>query len=266
MKIDATERKRVMRKKTENLEAYDYLLRGMEYRRRRTRSHNRKARQMFEKAIELDPNFSSAYVGLGRTYTTQADYGWTEFPTQALQQAKDHALKALSMEESNADAYTLLGNVYAYFGQYDLAINQLNRAIELNPNNATSYNIRGEVMLWAGMVDDAIYSLETAYRYDPNLSPGLSMFLGMGYYLKGQYGKAINVLEEGVSRKPDWAGNHIILTAAYAQADRIDDAEDEAKKVLQLEPFFEIDSYGTVFRNPEHRTKIVDGLHKAGLK
>ena len=265
VKIDATERKRVMREKTENLEAYDYLLRGMEYHRRRTRSDNRKARQMFEKAIELDPDFSSAYVGLGKTYRVQADYGWTEFPTQALQQAKDLALKALSMEESNADAYTLLGNVYTYFGQYDLAINQLNRAIELNPNNASSYNTRGEVMLWAGRVDDAIRSLETAYRFDPNLSPGLSMFLGIGYYLKGQYDKAINVLEEGANRKPDWAGNHIILTAAYAQAGRLDDAEDEAKKVLQLEPFFKIDNYGTVFRNQEDRAKIIDGLRKAGL-
>lgn len=65
MKIDAAERKRVMRKKTESLEAYEYLLRGMEYFRRRTRSDNRKARQMFEKAIEIDPDFASAYVGLG---------------------------------------------------------------------------------------------------------------------------------------------------------------------------------------------------------
>ena len=55
VKIDAAERKRVMHKKTASLEAYDYLLRGMEYLRRRTRSENRKARQMFEKAIEIDP-------------------------------------------------------------------------------------------------------------------------------------------------------------------------------------------------------------------
>ncbi len=71
VEIDAAERKRVMHKKTESLEAYDYQLRGMEYFRRRTRSDNRKARQMFEKAIELDPDFAYAYVGLGRTYQIQ---------------------------------------------------------------------------------------------------------------------------------------------------------------------------------------------------
>lgn len=196
VKIDAAERKRVMRKKTENLEAYDFMLRGTEYVRRRTRSENSKARQMFEKAIDIDPDFASAYVGLGQTYQVQVSFGWAEFPIQVLQQAKDHARKALSLEKSNADAYALLGLVYTFDGQYD---------------------------------------------------------------------KAINILEEGVSRNSDWVGNHIILAAAYAKSGRSEDAERESQVVLRLEPFFEIDYYGSVFRNQEDRAKIVDGLRKAGL-
>jgi len=265
VKIDAAERKRVMRKKTENLEAYDYMLRGTEYVRRRTRSENSKARQMFEKAIDIDPDFASAYVGLGQTYQVQVSFGWAEFPIQVLQQAKDLARKALSLEKSNADAYALLGLVYTFDGQYDLAINKLNRAIELNPNDANSLAYRGQVLLWSGRVDDAINSLETAYRFDPNMIHGNFMFLGIGYYLKGQYDKAINILEEGVSRNSDWVGNHIILAAAYAKSGRSEDAERETQVVLRLEPFFEIDYYGSVFRNQEDRAKIVDGLRKAGL-
>jgi len=263
--IDAAERKRVMLKKTESLEAYDYQLRGMEYFRHRTRSDNRKARQMFEKAIEFDPDFAYAYVGLGRTYQSQVSYGWTEFPSQALNKAEDLALKTIELENSISDAYALLGLVYTFRGQYDLAINQLGRAIELNPNDANSLRNVGQVMLWSGKIDEAIHSLETAFRFDPNQVPGSYMFLGIGYYLKGQYDKAINVLEEGVSRKKDWAGNHIILAATYAQAGRSNEAEREAQKVLRLEPFFEIDGYGTVFRNQEDRDKIVEGLRKAGL-
>jgi adenylate cyclase len=263
--IDAVERKRAMQKMTESLEAYDYMLRGMEYLRRRTRLENGKARHMFEKAIDLDPGFASAYVGLGQTYQVQVSFGWSEFPIQALQQAKDLALKALSLEKSNADAYSLLGLVYTFEEQYDLAINKLNRAIELNPNDASSLAFRGQVLLWSGRVDDAIHSLETAYRFDPNMIHGNFMFLGIGYYLKEQYDKAINVLEEGVSRKPDWVGNHIIIAAAYAQSDRLEDAKREAQEVLRLEPFFEIDRYGTVFRNKTDRAKIVEGLRKAGL-
>ena len=96
--------------------------------------------------------------------------------------------------------------------------------------------------------------------------PGNFMFLGIGYYLKGHYDKAIKVLEEGVSRKTDWVGNRIILAAAYAQSARLEDAKREAQEVLRLEPFFEIKNYGTVFRNQADRDKIVQGLRKAGLK
>ncbi len=266
VKIDATERKRVMYKKTGSLEAYDYLLRGMQYLRPKTLSGNSKARQMFEKAIELDPDFASAYIGLGQTHLNQVSYGWTEFPAQTLQQAKDLAHKSLSLEESNADAYALLGFVYIYLEQYDLAINHLNRAIELNPNDASALRNRGMVMLWSGRVDDAIHSLETAFRFDPYQSPGGFMSLGIGYYLNGQYDKAIKVLEEGLSRKSDWVGNHIALAAAYVQADRTDDAAREVQEVLRLDPFFEIDNYGTAFRNQADRAKIVEGLRKAGLK
>ena len=264
VKLDAIERKRAMQKKTENLEAYDYWLRGMEYSRRRTRLENGKARQMFERAIELDPGFASAYIGLGRTYQLQVSFGWTEFPVQVLQRAEDLALKALSLEESNSGAYALLGLIYTFGEQYDFAISKLNRAIELNPNDARSLAFRGQVLLWSGRVDDAIHSLETAYRFDPNMI-GNYMFLGIGYYLKGEYEKAINVLKDGVSRKPNWVGNHIILAAAYAQANLSIEAAHEAQEVLRLEPFFETRNYGTVFRNQADRAKIVQGLRKAGL-
>ena len=266
VEIDAVERKRAMQKETESLKAYDYWLRGMEFLRRRARSENVKARKMFEKAVELDPQFSSAYVGLAHTYEIQVAFGWTEFPNQALQKAEALTLKALSYDNSNAYAYRLLGLVYAIQKKYDLAINNLNRAVELNPNDARSLSQRGQVLIWAGNVDGAITSLETTYRFDPNMIPGDFMFLGIGYYLKRQYEKAIRILEEGVSRKPNWVGNHIILAAAYAQLGLIEKAKDETHIVLQLEPFFKVDHYGTVFRNSEHQAQIVDGLLKAGLK
>jgi len=266
VEIDSAERQRALQKQTESLMAYDYMLRGMEYLSRRTRSENSQARQMFEKAIDLDPDFASAYVGLGETYQIEVAFGWTEFPIQVLQRAKDLAFKALSLDKSNAAAYSLLGLLYTYEEQYDLAINKLNRAIELNPNDASSLSFRGQVLLWSGRTDDAIHSLETAYRFDPNMLHGNFMFLGIGYYLKGRHDKAIRVLEDGVSRKRDWVGNHIILTAAYAQSDRLADAERQAKEVLRLDPFFEIKNYGTVFRNRADRDKIVQGLRKAGLK
>jgi len=85
-------------------------------------------------------------------------------------------------------------------------------------------------------------------------------------HLKEEYKNSIKVLKKGVRRKPDFVDLHIVLTAAYAQSAQIEDAARGAQTVLRLHPFFEVESYGEVFRNSEDRAKIIDGLRKAGLK
>ena len=265
VKVDAVERKRAMRKDTDNLEAYDYVLRGWEYLARTTRSTNMEARQMFQRAIELDPRYASAYVGLGWTYRKAMGHGWTEFPGQALQQAHDLAQKALSLEES-ASAYRLLGYVYLPRRQYDLARRALERAIELNPNDWDSLSILGSVMLYTGRPDEAIQTYETTLRFNPAMEVDRLFELGLAYYLEMRYDDAIRTLEQGVGRNPDHVFLYIALAAAYAQADRPEDAARAAATVRRLHPFFEVASFGTRFRNPADRASIAQGLRKAELK
>ena len=266
VKIYSAERSRVMRKPTDNLEAYEYLLRGHYYLLQRTSSGAQKARQMFEKAIALDPQYAYAHVGLGDYYLETVEYGWTEFSEKALERAFELAQKSLILDQSNASAHTLLGSVFAFKAQYDQSISALQQAIELNPNYAVSYHNLGWVLLWSGRRDDAISALKTAIRLDVNSLQNTRMHLGFAYYLKDRYGDAIRSLEKGVIHRPNFLGYHIALAAAYAQSGRFEDARRSAAKVLRLDPFFEIGSYGTGFRNPADRQKIIDGLQKAGLK
>ena len=266
VKISTTEQARAMRKDTANLEAYDYLQRGREYYRRITRSANRKARQLFENALELDPNYASAHVGLGWTYFQRVSYGWTEFADQSLQHALDLAHKALSLDESNASAHGLAGHVYAFRAQYNLAINEFQQAININPNDAGSYRNIGWVLLWSGKVDEAIRNLEKSLRLDSSTVSNALWHLGMAYYLKGRYQDAQGALERGVIQRPNFVGYHIALAATFAQIGRHTDAKRSAEKVLQLNPFFEVHNYGTAFHNPVDRNKILEGLRKAGIK
>ncbi len=265
IKVSEAEITRAMRKDTTSLEAYDYVMRGRNYLLLRTRSANVKAKEMFRKAIKLDPDYGDAYWLFGWAQFNNATFGWTEFFSQALQQAQDLAKKALSLDESNADFHALLGTCYLYQDEYDLAISELQRAIELNPNNPTGYHFLGHGMLYAGLTDDAIKALETALRLDPNRN-NTKLFLGLGYYLTGRYDDAIRTLKQGLSREPNFAQLHIALAASYAQAGRLEDAASAAKMVLMLRPFFESDSYGMAFRNSADRERIREGLRKAGLK
>jgi adenylate cyclase len=266
IKVGKAERARAMYKDTDNLEAYDYLLRGWEHHKQRTRSKNVKAKEMFKKAIELDPAYANAYVALARSYVSDLGYGWTEFPAQTRQKALDLVNKALTLDESNAGAHALLGIYYVYQGEYELAFSELRRAIDLNPNDASSHHTLGWVMLYSGHTDEAIDALKTALRFDPNTSPSAYLFLGIGHYLKEQYDSAIKILKKGVGRKADFVDLHVALAATYAQSGRQEDAVREVKTVLELNPFFEAGSYGTVYRNPADRDKIIAGLRKAGLK
>jgi adenylate cyclase len=265
-KIETAELIRVMHKDTTNYQAYDYLIRGTWYRLQSTRSSIRKARQMFEKAIELDSQYASAYTALGWCYHLQVEFGWTEFIEQTSQRAVSLAQKALSLDDFQPSAHELLGSIYIRKGQYDLAIAELQQALNLNPNDALFHSEMGEVLLYAGQTDTAIKFMETGLRFNPRPEPGIYMELGLAYYLKKRYEDAVKALQKGLAKKPDFVGHLIVLTAAYAQLGNAEDAKLSAQKVLRRHPFFEVESYGTIFQILSDRKHLRDGLRKAGLK
>ncbi len=264
--ITQSERTRAMRKRPQDLQAYDYLLRGWAHYHRRTRASNFLAEEMFAKAAELDPLYSSAYVGLGWVEYSRVGYGWTEFPQKALESAFSFGRKALELDAANASAHTLLCNVYTFQNQYDLAIREAEQALEINPNDAYTLSQLGWALLWAGRVDQAVTALEKSLRLDSTSVRNAWLHLGTAYYLKGQYAKALEILEKGVVKRPEFVGYYLLLAATYARLGRTDEAARAADTVRRLDPFFEVESFGTAFRTPAHREAIIAGLRKAGLK
>jgi adenylate cyclase len=150
IKIEDLEKQRALKKPTDNLDAYDLVLHGRDAHARGTRSANSDARKLFEQAIQLDPNFASAYAALGKTRTKAASAGWTEFPDDAYQQSERLAQKAIELDKDNAEAHRLLGEVYLYRRQFDLAIGEIGRAVELNPSDAEGYLYRGGLLVTLG--------------------------------------------------------------------------------------------------------------------
>jgi adenylate cyclase len=265
IKIDETERIRAMQKDTDSLQAHDYLLRGWEYFYQNTREDNKQARLMFEKAIEIDSRYASAYAALAWSHLYDFYFGWSMFPNKSLERAHDLAKRALSIEESNAAAHSALGSIYLRRTKYDLAMIELQRALELNPNDTLSQHQLGSVMLYSGQKNEAIHWLESALNLNPHLALGGYMILGQAYYLTGRYEDAITAMKKGIARNPEYVGYHLMLAAANAQAGHTKEARQWATEVSRLDPFFDIDTYGSVFRNPKDREQIINGLRKAGL-
>ncbi|HXV80793.1 MAG TPA: adenylate/guanylate cyclase domain-containing protein [Candidatus Binatia bacterium] len=264
VRVRDVERNRAMRKDTDSLEAYDYVLRGREYLSRITRSTNLEARTMFQKAIEADQRYAAAYVGLGWTYRRAVGHGWTEFVDEALERAQDLAQEALRLEDSAA-AHGLLASVYLMREQYELAGHAAERAIELNPSDSDSLSRLASVLLYTGRTDEAVRAYETALRFDPSSDADILFTLGLAYYLQSRYEQAIRILEQGRAKNPNHPFIHAALAGAYAKVERSREAAREADRVRRLYPFFEVESFGTRFRNPQDRDRIAEGLRKAGL-
>ena len=265
VKVDAAERKRALRKGTESLEAYDLVLQGREHCARADRSANAAARKILAQAIELDPRYAPAYVALGWCHMDAMRFGWTGAPSRTLRRVHNLAQKALGLDEQNASAHRLLGTAYYKWQKYELATGEFNRALELNPNDADTFDALGTVRLYEGRADAAIEAVETALRFNPNLGPSGLVHLGLAYYLEQRYDDAINTFERALGRNPNLVVLHVGLAAAYARANRADNAARAAAQVKRLHPFFKVDAFGNAFRKPEDRLSIREGLRKAGL-
>ena len=171
------------------------FLRGVEYFWRFTKEANAQARQMFEKALALDPQYAEAYAWLGGPTGWSGSVRWSADP-QTLERALALAQQALALDDSLPIAHSLLSYVYALKQQYDQAIAEGERAIALDPNNADSYALQAEVLNFAGRPEEALRAVEQAMRLNPHYPPCYLFELGWAYRLTGRYAEAIATLKE----------------------------------------------------------------------
>ena len=265
VKLSDIELDRAFAKPTDDLGAYDYVLRGQKLLRHLDRSDSFAARKLFRQAIQLDPTYANAYAGLGWTYLNAFLYGWTGSAGRAIERAEELARQALTIDPSSIGGRRLLARVYVNRHRNDLALVELERVIALNPNNAQSYAEQGIALIWSSHPDGAIQALNTALRFDPKMNAEGLAHLGLAYYVKKRYEDAAAILERSVGQDSDYQFGYQLLTATYGQLDRRQAASRAASAVRRLDPFFEVDAFGGNFRDPEHAAHLRDGLRKAGL-
>ncbi len=204
----------VVHKHTDNLEAYDASLRGQEYYWRFTKESHAQARQMFEKAIALDPQYAEAYAWLSWTYWIEWVFRWSADP-QTLERMFEMAQKAAALDDSLPVAHSLLSLVYAQKQQYDHALAEGERAIALDPNYAHSYAVQAEVLNFAGRPEEALRAVEQAMRFDPRYPPWFLVQAGWAYRMTGRYAEAIATQKEFISRSPNFTHAYFELAGSY---------------------------------------------------
>jgi adenylate cyclase len=155
-------------KRTDNLEAYDYFLRGIEFSKsvNPTKEANEKARQMFQKAIELDPKYPDAYAELGRLLFMDRVLQWSHDP-HGYDRAIQLEQQSIALDNSNAFAYAIMSQAYANNRQYDLGITAAERAIAFDSNSAQGYGSVAVALTNSGKPTEGLVACRRRYGSIP---------------------------------------------------------------------------------------------------
>ena len=257
------------RQETGSPEAYDYFLLG----RNRfflyaNKEDNRKARELYAKAIQLDPSFAQAYAMLAWTYAFEAMNGWSEVREDSL--AKAHALadQAVAIDKELPIAYFVTGLVYRETGEYMKALVEAEKAIAIDSSYANAHVLLASLLYYAGRPQEGLERIKKAIQLNPHHPYNYPFHLGQAYFILGRYQEAIEALEQGLESNPSSERMRVWLAAAYAQDGREDDAKWEAEQVLTLNPDFSLHRIQQAFpfKDPADIERLLAGLRIAGIR
>ena len=232
-KLTGSEERAIAAKPTENPEAHELYLKARFFWNKRTSSDLKTAIEYFNQAIEKDPSYALAYVGLADAYALLTAYGAAPV-SESFPRAEVAAKKALELDESLTEAHTSLGLLLFYNLDFQGATKEFERAIAINPNYATAHHWYGLGPLrCVGNADKAIVELKRALQLDP-LSLIINADVGVGLVTARRYDEAIAQLRKTIQMDPYFYYAHLHLGKALQLNGQLDEAMAEYKKASAL--------------------------------
>jgi adenylate cyclase len=249
---------------TEELSAYDLVLRGIMHKDHFTLADNRTAAGFFRQAIEQDPNYAAAHAWLAWTYVLDVVLAWAEDPEVSIEAGYEEANRAIALDPDLDIAHWALGAIQFIAGKTSEAMASYEKALQFNPNNA---DIMADIV-WplnaVGRTEEAIASVERAIRLNPRHPDWYLWNYGGALYFIGRYEDAVATLNRMPHHNLE---TRIILAMSYAQLGRMDEAKREIVEVLKLDPDASIRSLDERwnFQDASVRAHYQQGLRRAGL-
>jgi TolB-like protein/rhodanese-related sulfurtransferase/Flp pilus assembly protein TadD len=264
---------------TDKPEAYMAALQGWDHHHRQTSEDAAKAVSFFKRAVELDPGYSRAYAGLGRTYWEISNVWWFTNMTTNWQSTFDLAREnlALAMREPTADAYALSAEINARMGNHEQALSDIDRAIALGPSVADNTIVKARILNAVGRAEEAEDLTLQAMRLDPYYTPAYARVLGHSLLHQERYAAAARHLEMATSREGMNPYDFVSLAVAYGYLERLTDAgaavDNYQKLILEYgysTPLTVQESdkwwYGDMFDyDKTYKEGLMDGLRRAGV-
>lgn len=270
VELSATERVRLTRVPTTDLEAYDYYLRA-EYRASAGYPVLAEALKGYGIAVRLDPGFADAWAGYARAAVDIWRFGYDDVlaPPVARRLAYEAASRALELDPDNDRPHTVLALLQSVDGAHDEALQSAQRAVALSPSSADARLALALVQIYAGLSEAAAASATTALRLDPEPPPGMRIVAGSVLVRAGQPERALAVLEsvrETMLRNDELVLEYLAM--AYVRLGRHAEARAMIDELLARVPSISLAHFRTLYghhRRAEDLLRDLDALRAAGL-
>jgi adenylate cyclase len=269
--IRAEELRRAMRRRPENLTAYDHALLGLHRMDSLDRATFGAAIDSLEAAMRADSTFAMPIAWAVWWHVIALGQGWADVPEKHAEQATKLAGSAVALDPANSLALAMQGHLRSYvFHDYDAAVQYFDRALIVGPNNAVAWMMSALTLAYIGRGQDAIRHAERAMKLSPldRRRFLLQNVMAWSHYSAGSYDDAITWARLSAGENPMLTANLRVLTAALVAAGREEEAREAARQLMALEPQFSLNRYERTlqpFRDDAIKGRFIAQLGKSGL-
>lgn len=233
LRLSPDERRNLLRRSTENTEAFQLYLQGRFFWNRRSEDSLKTAIKYFERAIGVDQRYALAWAGIADSYSLLGEYG--KIPRKSLYpKARAAVENALELDDELAEVHTSLASLLM-LDEWDWAGSEreFKRAFELNPNYATTYHWYSGWLINMGRLDEALEMISKAAELDP-ISQAIVKDKGIALYYARRYEKAIELAKTTLELDSNYAAAHRLMSLSFQGLSRFKDAIDENAKWGEL--------------------------------
>ncbi len=267
IKLSDGEQAQVWLRGTQNFGAWMNAMQALELVMQATPSEVARARELFQSAVDADPDYTFALAWIGKTHWFDVRFGFSDSPEESLATASGLAQRALKQNPLEPYAHHVAGAVLALQGCHEEAVAEDLTSIQLSPNDAYLKMGLARVLVIAGRPEQAEAHVREAMRLNPHYP---NLYLGVlanALEEMRRDGEAVEILRTAIGRDPNYFAGRLRLASLLALAGRLEEAGSQIKEALRINPRFNLTRAASFYptSNPESLKRFVSGLRSAGL-
>ncbi|WP_227420946.1 tetratricopeptide repeat protein [Roseitranquillus sediminis] len=250
-------------------DAYYMLLRGLEPLRAHTAAGNLEAREYFERALELDPEYARAHANIAITYGREYVFLYADEPApESVTRGLEAAITAIRLDPNLPDAYFALGVLNMVIGEHDNALAAARHSIRLDENFSDGYALLAEVGVHGGNLDEALAAIRHAKLLHPRYPFWYDWIEGHTLFQLGHYDKAQPLLQRVADGNPGFYRGLITLAANYGQQSDRAAASAVLAEARTINPDITLsgEAEKAQYQFAARRERLAEGLKVAGLE